>query len=128
MRKTSIFSHFGPKMQIMEFFGQNGQKGNFFKKALGKFLSRLQAITNCKVSEKSNERFSSNCVTYGRTYVHTNEHESLRSTDFVGRPKNQTILMRGFSGKWARIYVRTNERRWIQRSIDSVERPKSRKF
>ena len=73
MRKTSIFSHFGPKMQIMEFFGQNGQKGNFFKKALGKFLSRLQAITNCKVSEKSNERFSSNCVTDGRT----NGRESL---------------------------------------------------
>ena len=46
---------------------QNGQNGNFFKKALGTFLSRLQALTNCKVSEKINERGSSNSVTDGRT-------------------------------------------------------------
>ena len=52
IRKTSIFGHFGPKWQILEVFGQNGQNGNFFKKALGTFLSRLQALTNCKFSEK----------------------------------------------------------------------------
>ena len=36
--------------------------------------------------------------------------------------------MRGFSEKWARYvwtYGRTYERRWIQRSIDSGERPKN---
>ena len=38
--------------------------------------------------------------------------------------KNPKILMRGFSGKWARPDVR----RRIQRSIDSVERPKIRQF
>ena len=49
-------------------FGQFLVKtGIFVKKALGTFLSRLQALTNCKVSEKSNERFSRNCVTNERT-------------------------------------------------------------
>ena len=62
MRKTSIFGHFGPKWPIFDSFGpkwpilevfvQNGQNGNFFKKELGTFFSRLQALTNCKVSEK----------------------------------------------------------------------------
>ena len=33
-------------------FGLNGQNGNFFKKAVGRFLSRLEALTNFKVSEK----------------------------------------------------------------------------
>ena len=51
-KKTSIFGHFGPKGQFWTVFGQNGQNGNFFKKALGTFLPRLQALTNCKVSEK----------------------------------------------------------------------------
>ena len=52
-----------------QFLAKMGKTGIFFKKALGTFLSRLQALTNCKVSEKSNERFSSNRVTYVRTNV-----------------------------------------------------------
>ena len=67
MRKISIFGHFWPKRPILDSFWQNVQNGNFFKKAIGTFLSRLQALTNCEVSEKSKERFSSNRVTYGRT-------------------------------------------------------------
>ena len=70
MRKTFIFGNFGRKWPILEVFGQNGQNGNFFKKALGTLFSRLQALTNCKVSKKSNERFSSNSVTDGRTDGH----------------------------------------------------------
>ena len=74
-----------------QFLGKMGETGIFFKKALGTFLSRLEALTNCKVSEKSNEWFSTNQVMNGRTDVSTyermNERESLRSTDFVGRPK-----------------------------------------
>ena len=54
-----------------------GKTGIFFQKALGTFLSRLQALTNCNVSEKSNERFSSNRVTDVRTHGGTNERESL---------------------------------------------------
>ena len=53
--------------QFCTVFDQNEQTGIFFKKAFGTFFSRLQALTNCKVSEKINEGFSSNRVTYGRT-------------------------------------------------------------
>ena len=67
MQKTSIFCILGQNGQFWTVFGQNGQNGNFFKKELGTFFLRLQALTNCKVSEKSNERFSSNRVTHGRT-------------------------------------------------------------
>ncbi len=56
-----------------------GETGFFFKKALGTFLSRLQALTNCKVSEKSNERFSRNCVTDGRTNGRTDERTNGRT-------------------------------------------------
>ena len=41
--KKAIFGQYLAKM---------GKTGIFFKKALGTFLSRLQALTNCKVSEK----------------------------------------------------------------------------
>ena len=36
----------------------------------GQFLAKM-GKTNCNVSEKSNERFSSNSVTDARTYVRT---------------------------------------------------------
>ena len=57
----------GQNGQFWAVFGQNGQSKEIFKKALGTFFLRLQALTNCKVSEKSNERFSRNCVTNERT-------------------------------------------------------------
>ena len=91
MRKTSIFGHFGPNSQFWTVFGQNGQNGNFFKKALGTLFSRLQALTNCKVSEKSNERFSSNRVTYGRTDVHTDGRESLGLQRLRRETKNDVL-------------------------------------
>ena len=43
------------------------EKRDFFKKALGTFISRLQSLTNCKVSEKSNEGNLRKRVTNGRT-------------------------------------------------------------
>ena len=46
-----------------QFLAKMGKTVIFLKKALGTFLSRLQALTNCKVSEKINERFSSYRVT-----------------------------------------------------------------
>ena len=45
----------------------------FFKKAHGTFLSRLEALTNCKVSEKSNEGILRKRVTDGQTDGRTNE-------------------------------------------------------
>ena len=68
MRKTSIFGHFGPKWPILDSFWPKWAKREFFQKALGTFFSRLQALTNCKVSEKNNERFLSNRVTLARTH------------------------------------------------------------
>ena len=75
--KTSIFGHFGPKWQIFDSFWPKWAKREFFKKAIGTFLSRLQGQTNGKVSEKSNERFSSNHVTDVHTDVRTDSCESL---------------------------------------------------
>ena len=52
------------------FLAKMGETGIFFKKGLGTFLSLLKALNNCKVSEKSNERFlSNNGVTDVRTDV-----------------------------------------------------------
>ena len=41
---------------FQQFLAKMGKTGIFFKKALGTYFSQLQALTNCKVSEKSNER------------------------------------------------------------------------
>ena len=60
-----------------QFLAKMGKTGIFFKKALGTFFSHLQALTNCNVSERSNEWFSSNRVTYGRTDRRTYGRESL---------------------------------------------------
>ena len=65
-KKSAKNLHFWAFWAKMANFGQNGQNGYFSKKRLETF-SRLQALTNCKVSEKSNEQFSRNCVKNGRT-------------------------------------------------------------
>ena len=75
MPKTSIFGILGQNGQFWPVFGQNGQNGNFFKKSLGTFFSRLQALTNCKVSEKVMVFEQSRDV---RTDVHTDGRESLK--------------------------------------------------
>ena len=68
MQKNLHFWAFWAKMaNFGQFLAKMGKTGIFFKKEVGTFFLRLQALTNCKVSEKSNERFSSNRVTYGRT-------------------------------------------------------------
>ena len=77
LRKNAKNLHFWAFWAKMPHFGQflakMGKTGFFFKKALGTFFPPLQALTNCKVSEKSNEQFSSNRVTntltHGRTDV-----------------------------------------------------------
>ena len=75
--KMPHFGHFLAKMV---------ETGIFFKKELGTFFKHLQALTNCKVSEKSNERFSSNSVTHGRTYG----RESLGLQRLRRETKNRT--------------------------------------
>ena len=65
--------HFG------EFLAKMAKTVKIIKKALGTFFSRLQALTNCKVSEKINERFSRNCVTNERTDERTNGRTDERT-------------------------------------------------
>ena len=71
MQKTSIFGHFGQKWPIFDsFWPKLGETGFFFKKALGTFFPPLQALTNCKVSEKKMNGFRD---ISGRTEVRTDE-------------------------------------------------------
>ena len=74
--KPQFLGILGQNGQFWPVFGQNGQNRNFFQKCAWNIFY-LQALTNCKVSEKSNERFSSNRVTDGRTDAQTNGCESL---------------------------------------------------
>ena len=90
-------------------------KRAIFKKALGTFFSHLQALSNCKVSEKSNERFPRKSVTHARTYVRirllrppttsSRDQKVLRKCDrvadrqfvpynFFGRFTNTTHMMK----------------------------------
>ena len=55
-----------------QFLAKMGETG-FFKKALGTFFLPLQALTNCKVSEKSNEGIPRNLVADGQTDGQTDE-------------------------------------------------------
>ena len=65
------FWQFGPKWPILDSFWPKWAKREFFSKKRLVHFSR--AYKPCKVSEKSNERFSSNRVTDGRTYGRTHE-------------------------------------------------------
>ena len=88
-------AHFG------QFFAKMGETGFFFKKALGTFFPPLQALTNCKVSEKSNERISRKAV--------ANERMDRR-TD--GRT-NERTNGRGLNSRFFRILRRTNYNKLI---------------
>ena len=68
MQNPPFLGILGQKGKFWTVFGQNRQNG-FFLKVLGKFLSCLQGLTNCKVSEKIKERFSRNRVTDERTWI-----------------------------------------------------------
>ena len=70
----------GQKGQFRPVFGQCGQNGENYqqqKKTLGTFFSHLQALTNCKVSEKLMNGFREKALhtdsqTHGRTNRWTN--------------------------------------------------------
>ena len=66
--KNLHFLAFWAKMaNFGQFLAKMGKTGIFFKKRAWNIFSLLKALINCKVSEKSNEQFSSNHVTHGRT-------------------------------------------------------------
>ena len=65
LHPSSQMANFG------HFLAKMGKTGFFSEKAFGTFFSLLKALINCKVSEKSNEQFSSNSVTHARTHART---------------------------------------------------------
>ena len=72
-QKPPFWSFLAKKGHFGQFLVKMAKTVKIIKKALGTFFSHLQALTNCKVSEKSNERFPRKRVTDGRTYGRTNE-------------------------------------------------------
>ena len=78
--KPPFFSFWAKKADF-GYFCQNGQNGEKYQKALGTLFLHLQALTKCKVSEKSNERFPRK-----RTYVCTKER-----TDAIPKVSTKVI-------------------------------------
>ena len=80
-RKTSIFGHFRPKRPIL---AKMAKMVKIIKKALGTFLSRLTALTNCKVSELMNgfreKALRMDARMYERTDVRTGLQRLRRET------------------------------------------------
>ena len=75
--KNLHFWAFCTKMAILDSFWPKWAKREFFQKVHGTFFSRLQALTNCKVSEKSNEQFPRKALrTNGRMNEWTYGHDS----------------------------------------------------
>ena len=81
--KNSILGILCQNGQFWTVFGQNGKTGTFFKKALGTFFSRLQALTMRKVSEKSNERFPRKSIPHVRTYERTDATHKVSIFDII---------------------------------------------
>ena len=81
-QKPPIWSFLAKKGHFGQFLAKMAKTVKIIKKALGTFFWRLQALTNCKVSEKNNERIPRKIVTYVRTNERT---RLLRSQRPVGR-------------------------------------------
>ena len=103
MQKTSIFGHLGKKGPFWTVFGQNGQNGENYQKSAWNIFPRLQALTNCKVSEKSNERFPRKSVTdermHARTDVRTNTTPKVSTTSWSRDQKNFPAYSSGLNDK-----------------------------
>ena len=106
------------KVNFGQFLAKIGKMGIFLKKALGTFLLRLKAQTNSKVSEKSNERFSSNRVTYIRTYVRTDGRTDGRESLGLQRLRRETKK----SGKSNVRFSRKTITRQTERETDRERR------
>ena len=87
VKNLHLWSFWAKMANFGQFLAKMGKMGIFLKKALGTFLPRLQALNNCKVSEKVMNGFQ---ATAWRT-KRTDGCKSLRSTDFVARPKTSCL-------------------------------------
>ena len=91
--KNPFLGILGQNDQFWTVFGQNGRNGNFSQKSAWNIFLLLKALVNCKVSEKSNERFPRKSVAYEQTYVCTNrEMWLLRFQRPVGRETKNLIF------------------------------------
>ena len=84
-------------------------KTGIFQKSVWNILSRLQALINCKVSEKSNEWFPRKSVTDGRTYGRTDTTPKVSMTSWSRDQK----VMSGFREKALRC-VWSRDQKWSQ--------------
>ena len=87
-----------------QFLAKMGKTGFYFKKVLGTFFSRLQALTNWNVSEKVMNGFQA--TTWRKdalTDVRTNGRESLGLQRLRRETKNQTIPMNKSEEKWENL-------------------------
>ena len=66
------------------------------KKALGKFFSRLQTLTNFKVSEKSNKRFPRKSVTHKQTNGRTDATPKVSTTSWSRDQKKVHVCQISF--------------------------------
>ena len=65
--KPPFLGILGQNAPFWKFLAKMAKTVKIIKKALGTFFSRLKALTNCKVSEKSNEGIPRNRVADKRT-------------------------------------------------------------
>ena len=77
--KPPFLSFWAKKAHFGQFLAKMAKMVKMIKKALGTFFLTFLSLTNCKVSEKSNERFSRNRVTDVRTYGRTDERTNERT-------------------------------------------------
>ena len=88
-----------------QFLAKMGKTGIFFKKAIGRFISLLKALINCKVSEKSNEGIP----------------RKMRKTCIFGHFGLKWPILDSFWPKWAK-------QDFFQKSVWKIFPPISRYF
>ena len=81
-QKPPFRSFLAKKGHFGQFLAKMAKTVKIIKKALGTFFSHLQALTNCKVSEKSNERFPRKRVTYVLTDGRTDATPKVSTTSW----------------------------------------------
>ncbi len=67
--KPSFLAFWAKKANFGQFLSKMGKTGLYFQKVFGTFFPRFWVLTNCKVSEKSNEGIPRKRVTNERTDV-----------------------------------------------------------
>ena len=91
--KSPFLGILGQNGQFLTVFGQNWQNGNCFQKSAWNIFL---ALTNCKVSEKSNKRFLRNCVTNEQTYKRTRAKFKDLSNSSTNQKSGKNLIFKTF--------------------------------